>query len=50
MTDASDAARLNAVPEALSFESRPRDARTFEDLFLRFQRRVACECFASSRR
>jgi hypothetical protein len=43
MTDARDAARLNAVLEALSFERRLRDARTFEDLFLRFQRRVACE-------
>jgi hypothetical protein len=43
MTDARNAARLNAVLEALSFERRLRDARTFEDLFLRFQRRVACE-------
>jgi hypothetical protein len=43
MTDLRDAAGLNAVLEALSFERRLRDARAFEDLFLRFQRRVACE-------
>ena len=42
MTDARDAAGLDAVLEALSFEKRA-DARAFEDLFLRFQRRVACE-------
>ena len=43
MIDPRDAAGLNAVLEALSFERRLRDARAFEDLFLRFQRRVACE-------
>src|SRR5271169_4526958 len=43
MTDERDAARLDAILEALSFERRPKDARAFEDLFLRFQRRVACE-------
>ena len=43
MTDERDTARLDAVLEALSFEGRLKDARTFEDLFLRFQRRVACE-------
>jgi hypothetical protein len=43
VTDAGDATRLEAVLEALSFESRLPDARTFEELFLRFQRRVACE-------
>ena len=43
MTDARDTAHLDPVLEALSFEGRLKDARTFEDLFLRFQRRVACE-------
>jgi hypothetical protein len=43
MTDARDAAHLEAVLEALSFEKRRPDPRAFEDLFLRFQRRVACE-------
>jgi hypothetical protein len=43
MTDARDAAGLDAVLEALSFERRAKDARAFEDLFLRFQRRLACE-------
>lgn len=43
MTDSRNAARLDAVLEVLSFERRAKDARAFEDLFLRFQRRVACE-------
>src|ERR1019366_256774 len=43
MTDSRDAAGLDAVLEALSFERRAKDARAFEDLFLRFQRRFACE-------
>lgn len=43
MSDARHAAALDAVLEALSFERRPNDARAFEDLFLRFSRRVACE-------
>ena len=43
MTDARDAAGLDAVLEALSFERRRPDPRTFEELFLRFQRRVECE-------
>lgn len=43
MTDATDAASLDAVLEALSLERRRPDARAFEDLFLRFSRRVACE-------
>ena len=34
MTDRRDAAGLNAVLEALSFERRLKDARAFEDLFL----------------
>ncbi|HSB64818.1 MAG TPA: hypothetical protein VLJ18_11665, partial [Thermoanaerobaculia bacterium] len=38
-----DAASLDAVLEALSFERRRPEARSFEDLFLRFSRRVACE-------
>jgi hypothetical protein len=43
MTDARDAAGLDAILEALSFERRRPDARAFEELFLRFSRRVACE-------
>jgi hypothetical protein len=48
MTDARDAAQLEAVLEALSFERRGLEARTFEDLFLRFTRRVACETLTRS--
>lgn len=43
MGDETGAARLDAILEALSFERRERDARALEDLFRRFQRRVACE-------
>ncbi|MGZ5427168.1 MAG: hypothetical protein ACXWE1_08160, partial [Thermoanaerobaculia bacterium] len=43
MTGGGDAAPFDAVLEALSFERRANDARAFEDLFLRFTRRVACE-------
>lgn len=43
MTDEEAAARRDAFLEALSFERRAPDARAFEDLFLRFQRRVAYE-------
>ncbi|HEX2799047.1 MAG TPA: hypothetical protein VHQ44_05170, partial [Thermoanaerobaculia bacterium] len=50
MTDATDAVRLDAVLEALSFERRRSDARAFEDLFIRFQRRVACETLTRSAR
>src|SRR5512140_1066517 len=39
----TDAARADAVLEALSLERQAADARFFGDLFLRFQRRVACE-------
>jgi hypothetical protein len=34
---------VDALLEALGLEMRPPDTRFFEDLFLRFQRRVACE-------
>jgi N-acetyltransferase len=37
------ATRADAVLEALSLERRAAGARFFEDLYLRFQRRVACE-------
>jgi hypothetical protein len=43
MTGAMDLARADAILEALSLERRPPDLRFFEDLFLRFQRRVATE-------
>jgi hypothetical protein len=43
MTGGENAAQLDAVLEALSFEKQIPDARTLEDLFLRFQRRIACE-------
>lgn len=39
----TDAARADAVLEALSLERKAAGARFFEDLFLRFQRRVASE-------
>ncbi len=39
----TDAARADAVLEALSLERQAADDRFFGDLFLRFQRRVACE-------
>jgi hypothetical protein len=43
MTHARDMARADAILEALSLERRPLTLRFFEDLFLRFQRRVATE-------
>ena len=43
MTGARDLARADAILEALSLERRPQELRFFEDLFLRFQRRVATE-------
>ena len=39
----TDTTRADAVLEALSLERQAASARSFEDLFLRFQRRVACE-------
>ena len=39
----TDATRATAVLEAFSLERQVASARSFEDLFLRFQRRVACE-------
>ena len=39
----TDATRADAVLEALSLERQAASARSFEELFLRFQRRVACE-------
>ncbi len=39
----TDATRAEAVLEALSLEKQAVSARSFEDLFLRFQRRIACE-------
>ena len=39
----TDAARADAVLEALSLERQAAAPRFFEDLYLRFQRRVACE-------
>ena len=38
-----DTARVDAVLDALGLERRPPDGRFFEDVFLRFQRRIACE-------
>lgn len=46
MTGARDLARADAILEALSLERRPPDVRFLEDLFLRFQRRVATETLA----
>jgi N-acetyltransferase len=39
----TDAARVDAVLEALGLEAQPPSARSFEELFLRFQRRLASE-------
>ena len=38
-----DTARVDAVLDALGLERRPPDGRFFENVFLRFQRRIACE-------
>jgi hypothetical protein len=46
VTDARDVINtmgVDAVLDALGLERRPPDARFFEDVFLRFQRRIACE-------
>jgi hypothetical protein len=41
--DVMDTARVEAVLDALGLERRRPDGRFFEDVFLRFQRRLACE-------
>jgi len=48
MTHASDPARADAILEALALERRPPTLRFFEDLFLRFQRRIATETLTRS--